>query len=192
MTKIDAVNRMLRYIGELPIPSNTTIDELPEGHEAVMALTILDETTRELQQERFWFNSATTTFLPNTDGYISIPFNVLSIRDARGSIKYLMSGNDVYDATNETKIFNDAISLKILIELDFDDLPDVFRTFVVLQSAKHLHMYLNGDETTQKVLLQELQLQSIKLDRENLRQAGVNFLSGTRLVDRATNPSTAK
>jgi hypothetical protein len=53
-------------------------------------------------------------------------------------------------------------------------------------------MYLNGDETTQKVLLQELQLQSIKLDRENLRQAGVNFLSGTRLVDRATNPSTAK
>ncbi len=191
MTKIDAVNRMLRYIGELPIPSDTTIDELPEGHEAVMALTILDETTRELQQERFWFNSTTTSFIPNTDGYISIPFNVLSIQAASGNNKYVMSGNDVYDATNETKIFTDPVSLKVLLELDFDDLPDVFRTYAVLQAAKHLHMYLNGDETTQKVLLQELQLQSIKLDRENIRQSAVNFLSGTRLIDRTTNPTTA-
>ena len=49
MTEIDAINRMLRYIGELPIPSGVTIDSLPEGHEAIQARTILSETLREEQ-----------------------------------------------------------------------------------------------------------------------------------------------
>lgn len=191
MTKIDAINRMLRYIGELPIPSSTTIEELPEGHEAKMASIILDETMRELQQERYWFNSATITFVPNTDGYISIPYNVISIQGTSSNKKYTMSGNDVYDVSGETKLFTENLTLKVLLEIDFDDLPDVFRTFVVLQASKHLHMYLNGDETTQKALLQEIMTQSIKLDREAVRQAGVNFLAGTRLADRTSNPSPA-
>ena len=47
MTLIDGINRMLRYLGELPVPNDIAIDDLPEGHEAVMARTILEETIRE-------------------------------------------------------------------------------------------------------------------------------------------------
>ena len=66
MTKIDAINRMLRYIGELPIPNGVAIDDLEEGHEAVEARTILDETLREEQEEQWWFNKFTFTYLPFT------------------------------------------------------------------------------------------------------------------------------
>ena len=52
MTEIDAINRMLRYIGELPVPTDVVIDSLEEGHEASLARTILRETLREEQEDK--------------------------------------------------------------------------------------------------------------------------------------------
>lgn len=186
MTQIDAINRMLRYIGELPIPIDMTIDELPEGHEAVMARTILGETLREEQEEKWWFNKFTITYSPSTSGYITLPPNVISIE---GNSKYLKNGNDLYDVENQTKIFTEPVELTVLLEIQFDDLPDVFRTYVVLQAAKYLHTYLNGDTTTQKELDTKLQLQRVKVDREHLRLSKFNLIKGTRLIDRASNPT---
>lgn len=189
MTQIDAINRMLRYIGELPIPNDIAIDDLPEGHEAVTARTILEETLREEQQEKWWFNTFTMTFTPNSAGYITLPYNIVSLQSTSSNRKYLINGNDLYDVTNETKIFTDDVELKVLLEIEFDDIPDVFKSYVVLQSAKHLHTYLNADETTQKELLNKLQLQRIKLDREHIRQSKVNLVKGSRLADRTSNPT---
>ena len=188
MTKIDGINRMLRYIGELPVPNDIVLEELPEGHEALMSREILNETIREEQQRKFWFNSFKQKFVPNTLGYITLPFNIVSFKGT-GTTKYVRSGNDLYDATNETKIFTEAVDLDVVLEIDFDDLPAVFQTYVVLQAAKKLHMYMNGDEGTQKVLATDIQLQYVLLDRENMKQSKVNFLTGTRLADRTTNPS---
>lgn len=185
MTKIDAINRMLRYIGELPIPNGVAIDDLEEGHEAVEARTILDETLREEQEEQWWFNKFTFTYLPNSSGYITIPSNVITFE----STDYVKEGGDLYDKTAQTKIFTENVELDVLIEVDFDDLPDSFRTYVILVAAKHLHVYLNGDETTQKELEQKIQLQRIKVEREHLRQSKFNLVKGGRLIDRSTNPT---
>ena len=113
MTEIDAINRMLRYIGELPVPTDVVIDSLEEGHEASLARTILS----------------------------------------------------------------------------FDNIPDVFRTYVILVAAKHLHVYLNGDETTQRELEIKVNLQQVKVEREHLKQSKFNLIKGTRLIDRGTNPT---
>jgi hypothetical protein len=187
MTQIDAINRMLRYIGELPIPSTVVIDDLPEGHEAIQARTILEETLREEQEEKWWFNSFTRSYLPNLSGYITVPSNIISIDSKKG--QYRTEGNDLYDVTNDTKHFTQPVELDVLLEVQFDDIPDVFRTYVVLQAAKHLHTYLNADETTQKELSIKTQLQRIKLEREHLKQSKFNLARGTRLLDRSTNPS---
>lgn len=189
MTKIDAINRMLRYIGELPIPNDITVDELPEGHEAVQARVILDETIREEQEENWWFNKFNITYTPSTNGYITLPENVVSIQSTSTNTKYLKNGNDLYDVTNQTKIFTDPVELIVRIEIGFDDLPDVFRTYVVLQAAKHLHTYLNGDETTQRELETKLAMQRVKVDREHLRQSKYNLIRGGRLIDRGSNPT---
>ena len=189
MTKIDAINRMLRYIGELPIPNDITVDELPEGHEAVQARVILDETIREEQEEGWWFNKFTITYPPSASGYITIPSNVTSLKATSATANYVKNGNDLYDVTQQTKIFTDPVELDVRLEIEFADLPDVFRTYVVLQAAKQLHTYLNGDDTTQRELETKLAMQRVKVDKEHLRQSKFNLIRGGRLIDRTSNPT---
>ena len=185
MTELDAINRMLRYIGELPIPSSVTIDSLPEGHEAVIARTVLGETLREEQENKYWFNTFDVTFVPSTDGYITLPQNIIAFENT----DYFIEGGNLYDKAQMTGIFTDPVELTVRYEISFDNIPDVFRTFVVLQAAKHLHVYLNGDETTQKELDNKVNLQRIKLEREHLKQSKFNLVRGNRLIDRGTNPT---
>lgn len=186
MTEIDAINRMLRYIGELPIPSDVTIDELNEGHEAVQARTILNETLREEQEEKWWFNTFDVTYIPQSSGYITPPVNLIAFES---DSNVTLEGGDFYDLDNLTKLFTDNLDVTARLRISFDSIPDIFRTYVILTAAKHLHVYLNGDETTQRELENKIGLQRIKLERENLKQKKFNLIKGTRLIDRATNPT---
>ena len=185
MTEIDAINRMLRYIGELPIPSEVTIDSLPEGHEAVIARTVLNETLREEQEEKRWFNTFVTSYVPDTDGYITMPPNVIAFDEA----DYFMEGGNLYNKENISGIFADPVELTVRLEISFDNVPDIFRTYVVLSAAKHLHVYLNGDETTQKELETKVTIQRIKVEREHLKHAKFNLIRGSRLISRGLNPT---
>jgi len=185
MTEIDAINRMLRYIGELPIPSSVVISSLPDGHEAVLARTILEETLREEQENKYWFNTFDVTFVPDTAGRITLPANVISFE----SNEYFKEGGDLYDKEQMTSVFTDNVELTCRLEITFDNIPDVFRTYVVLVAAKHLHVYLNGDETTQRELETKINLQRIKVEKEHLKQSKFNLVRGTRLIDRGTNPT---
>jgi hypothetical protein len=185
MTEIDAINRMLRYIGELPIPSGVTIDSLPEGHEARQARTILSETLREEQENKWWFNTFNISYVPDTAGYITLPPNIIAFENN----EYFMEGGNLYNRAEMTGIFTDPVELIVRLEITFDNIPDVFRTFVVLTASKHLHVYLNGDETTQRELESKINLQRIKVEREHLKQSKFNLVRGNRLIDRATNPT---
>ena len=185
MTEIDAINRMLRYIGELPIPSSTVISSLPDGHEAVIAQTVLTETLREEQENKWWFNTFDVEFVPDTTGRITLPTNVITFE----SNDYFKEGGDLYDRETMSSVFTENVELTCRLEITFDNIPDVFRTYVVLTAAKHLHVYLNGDETTQKELETKINLQRIKVEKEHLKQSKFNLMRGTRLIDRGTNPT---
>jgi hypothetical protein len=185
MTEIDAINRMLRYIGELPIPTSVTIDSLPEGHEAVQARVILQETLREEQENKLWFNTFEVTYVPDTDGYITLPSNLIAFENTA----YFKEGNNLYTRATTSAIFTDTVTLTTRLEIGFDNIPDIFRTYIVLVASKHLHVYLNGDDTTQKELETKVALQQIKVEREHLRQSKFNLVKGTRLIDRTTNPT---
>lgn len=186
MTEIDAINRMLRFIGELPVPNEVSLGDLPEGHEALIARQVLKETSRELQEDRWWFNSVRMTFTPDTNRYIMMPPNYIGMYSDG---KYTTYGNDLYDKTQETKIFTAPVTLDVLLEIKFNDIPSIIQTYIVLMASKTLHSSLNGDETTKADLEKEIMKQGIKANREDTRQKKVNLLSGNRLIDRGSNPS---
>ncbi len=185
MTEIDAINRMLRYIGELPIPTDVVIDSLEEGHEASLARTILRETLREEQEDKKWFNTFSITYIPDTDGYITLPDNLVAFDESQ----YFREGGNLYLKSTLSGIFIEPVILTARLEISFDNIPDVFRTYVILVAAKHLHVYLNGDETTQRELEIKVNLQQVKVEREHLKQSKFNLIKGTRLIDRGTNPT---
>jgi hypothetical protein len=185
MTEIDAINRMLRYIGELPIPTGITVDGLPDGHEAKISREILSETLREEQENKLWFNTFKVSYIPDISGVITLPANVVAIEDNT----YFIEGGNLYTRKPVSSIFTNPVELTVRLEITFDNIPDIFRTYVVLIAAKHLHVYLNGDENTQRELETKVALQQIKLEREHLKQSKFNLIKGSRLIDRTTNPT---
>lgn len=185
MTEIEAINRMLRYIGELPVPSTVTLSSLPEGHEALLAQTILGETLREEQENKWWFNTFDVEFVPTIDGYITLPQNVIQFE----SLEYVKEGGNLYRKEDMSPIFTENLTLPCRLEIAFDNIPDVFRTYVILVAAKHLHVYLNGDDTTQRELETKVNMQRINVEKEHLRQSKFNLVRGTRLIDRGTSPT---
>ena len=185
ITEIDAINRMLRYIGELPIPSAVTIDQLPEGHEAVYARTVLEETLREEQEEKWWFNTFDIKLVPDSQGYLLLPNNVVGYEDP----DVFQEGGLLYDRSSQSPIFSGPKEMTVRYNITFDNLPDVFRTYVILTAARYLHTYLNGDESTQRELEQKINTARIKVEREHLKQKKFNLVRGNRLIDRGTNPT---
>ena len=186
ITEIDAINRMLRYIGELPIPSAVPIDSLPDGHEAVTARLVLGETLREEQEEKWWFNTFDIELVPETSGRITLPNNIIAYENE----DVFVEGGQLYDRETENPIFTANVPMTVRYEITFDNIPDVFRSYVILVAARHLHTYLNGDESTQKELEQKIQMARIKVEREHLKQKKFNLVRGNRLIDRGTNPTS--
>lgn len=185
ISEIDAINRMLRYIGELPVPSAVPIDSLPDGHEAVYARTILKETMREEQEEKWWFNTKTLVLVPDTQGRVLLPNNVIAFYNN----DVYQEGGQLYDVDTNSPVFSNNVELEARLEIAFDNIPDIFRSYIVLVAARHLHVYLNGDDSTQKELEQKVSAARIKVEREHLMQKKFNLIRGNRLADRGSNPT---
>lgn len=189
MTERDAINKILRYVGELPTPSDVIIDDLPDGHEAKTAKTILEETNRETQERGWWFNTEEWTFVPS-DNYITIPNNVIYVKSTNATDKYLVKGNSLYDAVNQTKRFDRNVTLWTVFEEQFGEVPDIFANYIVYVASKYLHTFLNGDDGVQKELEKLIYNSYIKLDREDMSYKDYNLIKGTKLIDRDSNPTT--
>ena len=187
MTELDAVNKMLRFVGELPVPTSVIINDLPDGHEAKTALELLEELNRELQETGWWFNTETWTY-PQVDGYITLPTTVIAIKSTNTKDKYLIKDNQVYDIKNQTKLFSTDLELTTIFEISFEEVPATFATLVVYEASKQLHMYLNGDASIQKNLETLAYTQYLKVQKEHMSNKDYNLVSGTRLIDRDNNP----
>lgn len=189
MTEIDAINKMMRYVGEIPVPISVVIDDLPAGHEAKEARTILGEQTRELQSVGYWFNKEEWTFIPDVGGTITIPSDVINIKSTNANQDYLVKGGDLYNVNTRTKVFTSNVTLETVFEVPLEDLPESFLNVLLYTSAKELHLYLNGDENTQKELDKKLGQAVLRLDAEKTKRSNVNLVKGSRLIDRGANPS---
>lgn len=188
MTQIDAINKMLRYVGELPVPTSVVISDLPDGHEAKDALTVLNEQNRELQETGWWFNKEDWDF-PQVDGYITMPTTVISVKSTNKSDKYLLKGNQLYDVANQTKVFTNDVTLSTIFEVEFEDLPDIFSSYVVYEASKQLHTFLNGDESVKRELQDLINKQFVKVEKEDMVHKTYNLVKGSRVIDRSANPT---
>lgn len=189
MTELDAINRMLRYVGELPVPISVVIDDLDDGHEAKIARAILEEANRETQEQGWWFNTEDWTFHPDVGGYITISSLVITLKSLSQQSKYRVDGGDLYSITDQTKIFTTSVELRTIFEVPFSDTPSTFSTLVTYLSSKQLHEYLNADTDIQKSLDNNIYRQTIKVEREHLANKQYNLISGSRVIDRTTNPT---
>ena len=122
-TKLEAVNIMLSTIGESPVNS------LSSGLvDAEMAETILNSVSRAVQSEGWNFNREFNMIMgPTLDGEIVVPNNTLRA-DATlsaDSKDLVQRGSKMYDKRNHTFKINKDVKLDLVVQLEFEDLPEV-------------------------------------------------------------------
>ena len=101
---------------------------------------ILTEVNKDVQSEGWIFNiERHVTKSPDTDGYISIPANVISydLHDnyAKKTMDLVRRNGRLYDIVNHTDVFTGDVSLDIMYLWPYEDLPMVFKRYITYRAA---------------------------------------------------------
>lgn len=149
-TRLEAVNTMLRAIGESPV---STL-EGPMGMDVPMAEATLDEVSGAVQTEGWKFNTEYEYPLPlDGDKKIPIPQNALEVHIPRGlytNIDPVVRGGFLYDRKNHTYVFDQTLKAKIIFGLAFDELPESARYYITVRACRRLQDVSLGSESLHK------------------------------------------
>ena len=127
-----SVNVMLQMINELPISDDV---ELAEILEAQLASSVLIETKKEILAEGWDFNKDEAYDFPqDSEGFISIPANVLDISSTDGDI--IMRNWKLYSKSDQSSIFTEPQSMSVIWDLDFNSLSHPIRNFITVRAAR--------------------------------------------------------
>jgi len=144
-SELAAVNEMLASIGEEPI--ETLVIMPPSGH---TALDLLRGTSRDLQEEGFWFNEEFDYELKpdSTTHEISIPHNILRIDSESGDC--IRRGNKLYNRENKSFKFDKPVTCEVVLHLPWGDLPAVARRYITaLAIEKFIESFPAATATTE-------------------------------------------
>lgn len=160
-TEIEAVNTLLRAIGESPVSSLSG----EVGVDVVTAKATLLEVLKAVQAEGWLFNTEDDYPLPcDRAGHIHVPRNALSldINHRRfAHIDPVQRGSKLYDRKNHTYVFTQALAATIIFGLPFDEMPETARTYITYRAARkfqdtslgaqELHAYNEREELAARI-----------------------------------------
>ena len=153
-TQLEAVNTMLGYIGEAPVNSISNTAELPVS--AANAVTILDETSREVQSEGWHFNTTADHVLTPVNDAITLPSNILQVDHEGGEdIDLVQRGLSLYDRKNRTSTFTSDIKVTIVELLDWDSLPEQARRYIALRATRALQARIVGSRELEALIIRD-------------------------------------
>lgn len=188
MEEFEGINFLLEAIGETPIDSSYDLSQADPTSDVGRAQSKLLSTSRTVQSRGYWFNKSTgLEFLPNTNGVIPLPSDVLSIKGTTGN--YSEKDHKVFDINDYTFQFDEAVSLDVIWYSDFDDLPYVVADYVVKLASVSFYNNVVGDTDELRKLEDEANIASVALQREDVRNKKSNLISGGRGISRTTNPT---
>ena len=130
-TELSAVNSILGAIGQSPI---TTLNF--ENPEISLIYNLLKECNIDIQAEGWTFNKEEhVKYSPDSNKNVKLPSNVLqfSLHDGldNKSQRLIIRDGKVYDKVDHTDEFTADLSLDVLWLYKFEELPQVFRRYVI-------------------------------------------------------------
>lgn len=155
-TELQAVNAMLRAIGESPVNSLA----VPEAVDVVLAQQTLVDVSRNLQERGWYWNTMESLKLPLTypSGEIKLPANCLKV-DTVGSDEreypVIQRGSRLFNKKTNSYTFDKALTVDLVEFLPFEELPQAARTFIVLSASRKFQEDRVGSETLAKFQLED-------------------------------------
>jgi len=155
-TKLQAVNRIIATIGESPINSLSG----QKRADAVIAESVLDEVTVEVQARGWHFNTEKDVELTpdSVSGEIAISTNVAKIdleAKNEGSLDITIRKSKLYDLKEHTYIFTDAVKATVVYILEFDEIPQAARDYIAVRSARLFQDRMVGSKILESFTLRD-------------------------------------
>jgi hypothetical protein len=182
LSKLDAVNKMLESIWESPVSSL----DIPGLAAVAMAKRILDETSIAVQSKGWAFNTE-TDFVLNRDSNNNFPVPTNCIRvDTFGKDQdrdVVKRGKLLYDRDNHTFLFplEATLNTKIVIGLDFEDMPECAKFYVATLASRIFKDKWN-DVQSPSAATPEEQIALNNLEEEEAEVEDANVFSGSYSV----------
>lgn len=135
-TELEAVNTMLRAVGEAPI---SDLDE-PKNISAINALKTLRRASRSVQAAGWWFNTEWDVTLAVSSGKIPLTDDILFVESwGRDRSKLITRrGGFVYNLSDNTDAFTGSLRVRLRRFLSFTDLPEAARDYITIKAAREL------------------------------------------------------
>lgn len=184
LSKLDAVNRILRASGEYPVSTLAVTG----SNDVTLAVQTLDEVALQCQMTGLNCNTVEKDYLPDVNGKIYIPDTTLSIDTVgtdygRNIVQRGRAPTYLFDVDNNTDAFTVGTPLKvrITVALSFEELP-TSEQFEITDTAARMYQMATVGEMAQDKLLQEIAFVSRARSRAaDMRSRDVSaFTSNTK------------
>jgi len=154
-SKLNAVNTMLGYITEAPVNSIADTAALPPS--AAIAKGILDEVSREVQQDGWHFNTAQNyTLEVNSNNEFVLPDNTLQVDSVDQTYDVVQRGTKLFDRENYTSEFTvEELEVDITFLLDFEELPEQARRYITLKASRVFANRLIGSREIESLIYRD-------------------------------------
>ena len=166
-TKLEAVNKALQMMGEAPLNSLQGLFGLGN-----LAETTINSVSRKIQVEGWSFNTDYQQSLvrDSTTNHISVGDNVSRIvvdHFDYPDIDVVQRGKKLYDRKNNTYEFATNLKVDMTIILDWDDLPEHARLYIMTKTGRELQESMIGSKDLTEInLLVEQEVRSQFLEEE--------------------------
>jgi len=144
-TELEAVNLILRNMGEAPVNSLSS-----PPLDASEALATLQETSFEVQKRGWYFNTEIYRLSPDNNGNIQLPVNTLHV-ESTGNSKgtRVVSRNGLLyriKPFDNGPVFEGPMELRLVLGLDFTDLPASARSYIAIRASRVSQVRSVGDQ----------------------------------------------
>jgi len=154
-TKLDAVNTMLGYVTEAPVNSIANTTSLPPS--AALAKGVIDEVSREVQQDGWHFNTAQDyTLEANASNKFVLPDNVLQVDTVDTTYDVVQRGTTLFDRKNYTDVFTEEeLKVNITFLLEYEELPEQARRYIALKASRMFANRLVGSREIEALIYRD-------------------------------------
>lgn len=166
-TKLEAVNFMLTMAGEHTVSALSTSSIA--SFESI-AEDLLDATSKGIQSEGINCNTETKIKLTpdSVTNKIAVPSDAIGIDAYYTSKEVVRRGDYLYDKTDHTFEFSNDLYVDIIYALDFTDLPEAVRKYILAKAGRSLVLRLTGDTSLYNAYYgEEIDAKSAFLDNES-------------------------
>lgn len=135
-TLLEALNNLLEAAR---IDRVSSYEAVNQHSDAASAKAALDDVSREVQREGWTFNTEPEYLVePTVAGELVLPANTLKVTSARyqSGNRLTHRGLRLYDPKLRTFIFTGSAEVDLVVGLEFNDLPQAFKSYITAMAAR--------------------------------------------------------